>query len=180
MYVFLNGAFGVGQTTVARELRTLLSGAIYDPELIGLLLQRLPGRSRSDFQHFPSWRRLTIAGAKAAGAIHRIVIIPMAFSERAYLEEVRSGLLGGTRPVVHFCLTAPYAVVRERLAGRGEPEVDGRVSWVHRRAKECCAAHEDPAFRVHIPTAGRPARAVADEIAARIRTAGARSPKPEA
>ena len=168
MYVLINGAFGVGKTTVARELRTRLSAAIYDPEIIGLVLQRLPGYRHSDFQHLQSWRRLTVVGARAVGVFRRLVIIPMAFSEVGYLEEVRSGLLSSTRPVLHFCLTAPLAVVQERLAGRGEPQLEGRDSWVHRRAQECCVAHEDSAFGVHIPTAGRTPATIAEEIAGRI------------
>lgn len=60
MYVLLNGAFGVGKTTVAHELSRQLPGAaIFDPEWIGFVLRRLPGYARSDYQHLASWRRLS-------------------------------------------------------------------------------------------------------------------------
>src|SRR5690606_28704051 len=125
MYVLLNGSFGIGKTTVARQLRARLPGAvIFDPEWIGLVLQRLPGGRVEDFQDLPRWRRLTVLGARLAGVLGSPVIIPMTFSEPAYLHEVRTGLARTGRSVRHYCLTAPLDVVRGRLAARGEPADD--------------------------------------------------------
>lgn len=170
MFVLINGAFGVGKTAVARELRARLPGSvIFDPELIGMALQRIPGRRHTDFQDMPSWRRLTVWTARSVSSFKPIVIIPMAFSNAAYLDELRAGLAGSGRPVLHFCLTAPLSVVRARLMARGEPEEDPRWSWVHRRAAECCAAHESPAFATHVATEGRTPQMVAADLAARIR-----------
>lgn len=165
MFILLNGAFGIGKTAVARELRSRLSGsAIIDPERIGFVIQRLPGYHRSDFQHVAAWRRLTIAWGRLAHRARGTVVIPMAFSEPAYLSEVRDGLAATGHSVLHFCLTAPLSVVQERLASRGEPASDPRWSWVHRRAAECCEAHERPEFEIRVPTAGlKP-----DDIGSRI------------
>ena len=45
MYVLINGAFGIGKSAVARELRTLLPGSvIFDPEWPGFAF----GACRSD------------------------------------------------------------------------------------------------------------------------------------
>jgi predicted kinase len=169
MYVLINGAFGVGKTTVARELQALIPrAAILDPEWLGLLLQRLPGYRSSDFQHLGSWRRLTVSIARSIGIFRSPVIVPMAFSEPTYLHEVRSGLAASGRPVLHFCLTASLEVIRERLAARGEPVCDPKWSWVHRRALECCAAHQAPIFSVHLPTEGRSPATIAADLARRI------------
>ena len=41
MFVLINGAFGIGKSTVARELGSLLPrSVIFDPEWVGLGLQR--------------------------------------------------------------------------------------------------------------------------------------------
>jgi hypothetical protein len=43
MVVLINGSFGVGKSTVAGLLRDRLPGsAVYDPERVGWVLQRLP------------------------------------------------------------------------------------------------------------------------------------------
>lgn len=174
MFILVNGAFGIGKTAVANALKRLLVGAaIVDPEHIGLVLQRVPGSSKSDFQHLAAWRRLTVLWGRTVGYFRPTVIIPMAFSELAYLREVRSGLGATGRPVLHFCLTAPLNVVRERLAARGEPLSDARWSWVHRRAEECCQAHERPEFAVHVPTTGLSPEAIATALIPLVRQGAA-------
>ena len=171
MFVLINGAFGVGKTSVARELRRRVPGSvIYDPEPIGVVLQRVRLRRVSDFQHLAAWRRVTVAAARTLAAVRAPVIIPMTFTEIAYLEEVRAGLARSGRPVLHFCLTAPLEVVRDRLARRGEPHGDPRWAWVHRRAEECCAAHQGASFATHVSTDRRPPSGVAADLAARIRS----------
>jgi predicted kinase len=171
MYVLLNGSFGVGKSQVARELRRALpDSAIADPEWIGFLLQHAARRHRSDFQHDPLWRRLAVTWARLRGRSCKTVIVPMTFTDLDYLSDVRTGLAATGRPVVHFCLVAPLEVVRERLARRGEPIDDARWAWVHRRAAECCELHAGPEFATHVPTVGRAAEAVAELVAAQLRT----------
>lgn len=169
MYVLLNGSFGIGKSTVARELRARLPRAvIFDPEWIGFVLQRLPGGRVDDFQDLPRWRRLTVVGARLAGVLGSPVIIPMTFSNPAYLREVQTGLARSRRSVLHFCLTAPLDVVRGRLAARGEPVEDPQWSWVHRRAAECCDAHQSLTFAPFVQTDGRTPEVIAADIAAQI------------
>jgi hypothetical protein len=172
MYVLLNGAFGIGKSTVALELRQLLPRAtVFDPEWVGLVLMRLPGYAKSDFQHLASWRRLSVLGARAFGTVSQTVIVPMAFSELGYLDEVRSGLARFGRPVLHFCLTAPLDVVQHRLASRGEPAHDPKWAWVHRRAEECCKAHARTSFAKHVPAAQAHPEELAAEIAHQVQAA---------
>ena len=65
--IWLNGAFGVGKTSVARLLVERLEGAtLVDPEKLGFLLQRLPGRARGDFQDMAAWRRGTVHAVRLA------------------------------------------------------------------------------------------------------------------
>lgn len=169
MYVLLNGSFGIGKSTVARALRTRLPRAvIFDPEWIGFVLQRLPGGSGDDFQDLPRWRRLTVLGARLAGLVGSPVLIPMTFSEPSYLHEVQAGLARSRRSVLQFCLTAPLDVVRGRLAARGEPVDDPRWSWVHRRAAECCHAHQGPTFGPFVETEGRTPEVIAAGLATDI------------
>src|SRR5688572_14382278 len=140
MIVLVNGAFGIGKTSVARSLAARLHRAVvFDPELIGIALQRLlrlVGRDVDDFQDLRLWRRLTIIGLRFARMLWPNVIVPMAFSNGAYLDEIRAGLHRFEPNVVHYCLVAPLEVVHQRLRGRG---VDlATDDWLRRRTSECC------------------------------------------
>lgn len=169
MYLLLNGSFGVGKSRVARELRALVpSVVVADPEWIGVFLQRAALRHRSDFQNDPLWRRLAVLWARIRRRFGKIVIVPMAFTDVRYLDEIRAGLTRDGSKVLHFCLTAPLPVIRARLAARGEPFTDPRSAWVHRRAEECCAVHADVAFAEHISSETRTADDIARYLARRI------------
>src|SRR4051812_43532647 len=114
MIILVNGAFGVGKTTVAWIIRRRLpSCLLFDPEMIGYVLRRLPrwvpldGRVGDDYQHCPLWRRLTIQGIGLGRGWRSNVLVPMAFSEVAYLHEIQEGVIRFDRDVMHLCLVAP-------------------------------------------------------------------------
>jgi hypothetical protein len=162
--VWINGPFGVGKTTLTKELcRRDPKARAFDPERIGWVLQRTVGLLRpGDYQDLPAWRRLSVRGIRLARRRRETVIVPMAFTNLAYLRELQDGARTADQDVRHFCLTAPYEVVRARLAPRGYN------AWVLRRAAECCLAHGRPEFDERIPTEVHSAEAVAAEIARRL------------
>src|SRR5687768_517725 len=111
MILLLNGAFGIGKTSVARALAARLPRTVlFDPEIIGIALQRLArlaGRKIDDFQDLLLWRRLTVAGLRVTRLLWPNVVVPMAFSNAAYLQEIRAGLDRFETRVFHVCLVAP-------------------------------------------------------------------------
>ena len=90
MILLVNGAFGIGKTSVARVLVARLPRAVlYDPEPVGIALQRIArlfGRNVEDFQDLRPWRRLTIAALRVVRLCFRNVVVPMAFSNAGYLD----------------------------------------------------------------------------------------------
>jgi AAA domain len=155
--LLLNGAFGIGKTTVARLLvRRMRRAVLFNPELIGSALQLV--NRVYDFQDLPSWRRLTIAGLRATRLFWPNVIVPMAFSNPAYLEEIRRRIERFEPDVVHVCLVAPVDVVHARLRRRGDTD-----EWPYRRASECCLAHERNEFARQVDAA-RDAEVIAGEL----------------
>ncbi|HUS13767.1 MAG TPA: AAA family ATPase [Chloroflexia bacterium] len=164
MIIFVNGPFGVGKTTVANGLTRALPGSmLYDPELIGFVLHRLPGRQPADFQDLARWRSLTVRMARLLRATRRDLIIPMTIWRPAYFAEVVGGLRAVDPAFHHFCLTAAPATIYDRLRHRGDPP--GTFAWQH--VAPCLAAFATPAFASHVPTDGRaPAAIVADILAA--------------
>jgi hypothetical protein len=164
--LLLDGAFGIGKSTVARVLVARMPDSVlFDPEAIGIPLQRaarLLGHAVEDFQDLRAWRTLTVAGLRLARLRWSTVVVPMAFSNAEYLAEIRRGLARFEPRVLHFCLVAPVDVVHARLRGRGAtPE---RNEWEFRRAAECCAVHGGEAFRTQVDASGR----TPDELAAEL------------
>ena len=172
MVVFINGSFGIGKTTVSRLLAAQLPrSVIFDPEPLGIALMHLAAvvtPRKDDFQDLAAWRWLGARAIRIARGLRSTVIVPMAFTNVAYLEEFLSSVRDREVPTLHFCLTAPLAVVVARLHAR---QSLGPTPWQLRRAAECCTAHQAPEFAEHVQTADRTAREVATEIATRIRNA---------
>ena len=164
MILLLNGAFGIGKTTVARALVARLPRAVlFDPELIGIALQRtarLAGRRVDDFQDLKAWRRLTIAALRAARLFRPNIVVPMAFTNPSYLQEIRTGISRFEPRVLHFCLVAPVEVVHERLRRRGDGPA---AAWAYRRAAECCSVHAGDEFAEHVAADCDP-ESIAEEL----------------
>ena len=170
MILFLNGAFGIGKTTVARALaRRLARSVLFDPEKIGGPLQyiaRLGGRPVDDFQDLRSWRTLTGIGLRLARLTSPNVIVPMSITNLAYLDELRAGVARFEPVVAHVCLVAPLAVVQERLRMRGaDPR---RHHWEYRRAAECCLAHGQRAFAKQVDASERTPDQLAEDVLALV------------
>lgn len=165
--VFLNGAFGIGKTSVARELVKLLPrSSLFDPEMIGLPIQRLSrlvGRDVPDFQDLPLWRRASVHALRAAHTMSPTIVVPMAISTERYLREIREGLERYGAETRHFCLVAPVSVVEARLARRGATRE--KNEWEFRRAAECCVAHTAAGFTVQVDASVRKPAELAAYIA---------------
>jgi hypothetical protein len=129
---------------------------LFDPEPAGIALQRIT--RVEDFQDLRSWRRVTVLGLRITRLFFRNVIVPMAFSNVSYLDEIRTALPDAH----HVCLVAPLEVVQSRLRTRTLTPRD--EAWQFRRAAECCAAHQDARFARHVDAAARSVEEIAREI----------------
>ncbi|MFF8730545.1 NUDIX domain-containing protein [Streptomyces sp. NPDC015171] len=125
--VWINGAFGAGKTTTARELIDLIPNSVlFDPEVIGgQLTHLLPPKHLaevSDFQDLPIWRRLVVDTAAAMLAeLGGTLVVPMTLLRQAYRDEIFGGLAARRIPVHHLLLTPAETILRERIAGREVP-----------------------------------------------------------
>jgi hypothetical protein len=95
--IWINGGFGAGKTTLARELhRRLPDAVVYNPEDVGLMLWKWV-RPNGDFQHLPSWWELVVATALSLRRHHAdTLIVPMSLIRGAYTSDspVPSGSSG--------------------------------------------------------------------------------------
>ncbi|MFE3830912.1 NUDIX domain-containing protein [Streptomyces sp. NPDC059092] len=143
MIVWINGAFGAGKTSTARELIDLIPNCtLYDPELIGGELERLLPQKKlaevSDFQDLPIWRRLVVDTAAALLAeVGGALVVPMTLLRQEYRDEIFGGLAARRVPVRHVLLSTDETILRRRIAARedfaDDPEANERA---RRRAYE--------------------------------------------
>ncbi|MFF3707126.1 NUDIX hydrolase [Streptomyces phaeochromogenes] len=127
MIVWINGAFGAGKTTTARELIDLIpNSTLFDPELIGAgLTQLLPAKRLAevgDFQDLPIWRRLVVDTAAAMLAeLGGVLVVPMTLLRQEYRDEIFGGLASRRIAVRHVLLAPAETILRERIADREVP-----------------------------------------------------------
>ncbi|WP_053668524.1 NUDIX hydrolase [Streptomyces sp. NRRL B-1140] len=125
--VWINGAFGAGKTTTARELIELIpNSTLFDPEVIGGALAHLLPPKRlaevGDFQDLPIWRRLVIDTAAAMLAeLGGTLVVPMTLLRQEYRDEIFGGLAARRISVSHILLAPAETILRERIAGREVP-----------------------------------------------------------
>ncbi|WP_053913147.1 NUDIX hydrolase [Streptomyces sp. TP-A0875] len=127
MIVWVNGAFGAGKTTTARELIDLIPhSTLFDPEVIGAALTHLLPPKRlaevGDFQDLPVWRRLVIDTAAAMLAeFGGTLVVPMTLLRQEYRDEIFGGLAARRIAVRHVLLAPAETILRERIARREVP-----------------------------------------------------------
>ncbi|MEV7829775.1 NUDIX domain-containing protein [Streptomyces subrutilus] len=149
MVVWINGAFGAGKTSTARELTAILpDSTLFDPELIGDALRVLLPRKRldevTDYQDLPSWRRLVVDTAAAMLAeLGGVLVVPMTLLRQDYRDEIFGGLAARRIPVRHVLLAPAETILRERIATRGEP---GAPAATDQRVRQWAYDHV-PAYR---------------------------------
>ncbi|MEQ6900046.1 ATP-binding protein [Nocardioides sp. YIM 152588] len=134
MILWLNGTFGVGKTTTgARLAEASPRFRHFDPEWVGYMLaNNLADHQVSDFQHYPSWRRLVpVVADEIAGFTGQDLVAAQSVLVESYWHEIRGGLASLGHDVLHVVLDADAATLHARIdADDEEPE---RVRpWRHR------------------------------------------------
>ena len=168
MIIWLNGAFGSGKSTIGTLLQQKLTPSfIYDPEIIGgSLTANLPESMQlSDFQDYPEWRQWNLhLLKKIASQFQGVVIVPMTLYQKAYFDEIMTGLAMSGLEVHHFQLEVDKTLIGERLKRRE----DGTFNWGMSKVDEILAFFETLPLEQKIVNQDRSLAEVVDEIIARL------------
>lgn len=157
MIIMINGAFGVGKTTIANMLQSEIKNSmIYDPEEIGYMLRNVIPidikRTESitgDFQDLDLWKELTVDMAKRLITKYNInLIVPMTIRKIEYLHFIYNGFKSVDEQTHHFCLNASKETIYERLRLRGEEE----GNWCFQQTDKCLEAYSQYDFGEYIDT----------------------------
>ncbi|TDL32707.1 tunicamycin resistance protein [Jeotgalibacillus sp. S-D1] len=173
MIIMINGAFGVGKTTVSNMLANEIKDSmIFDPEIIGQALRHmLPEKIKQqeaatgDFQDFKLWKELTVKSAKSIIDTYQInLIVPMMLRKQEYYTYLFNGFKEIDDQTFHFCLTAKQETIFQRLQKRGEEEGD----WCFQQTAKCLQAYDEFDFSEYIDTDDRSIDFIVDTIMGRI------------
>lgn len=150
MIIWINGAYGVGKTHTAYELhRRLANSFIFDPELVGFLLNKcLPdGQEYADFESMPLWRQhvkdILVHCHKKAD----VIIVPMTIIDKETFEFIIGGLSEEGIKVKHYTLMADKDTIEKRLARRGDKD-----AWNYKQIDRCLKSLTNTIFTHHIDT----------------------------
>ena len=155
MVVWINGAFGVGKTSVARELVQLMPAArLVDPERIGGVMRRTLWRGR-DYQDIDLWARLVRRQVRWHSR-SAVAVVPMTVVHRTVFDAV-------TADARVFLLTAERRSIEQRIDASGEA-----IAWRRGNLERCLDAFATGAFGEAVSTEDRSPLEVARIIAARL------------
>jgi hypothetical protein len=118
MIVWLNGTFGAGKTTTAKELTKLVPHArLFDSEYVGYMLQHvLESVPVKNFQEWPPWRALVVATAsQILDYVGGMLVVPQSVLVEQYWMEIRAGLAKAGIPVRHFVLHVERDTLTQRI-----------------------------------------------------------------
>ncbi|MEV4597547.1 AAA family ATPase [Amycolatopsis sp. NPDC049253] len=126
MIVWLNGTFGSGKTTTARELTGPLGARLFDPEYVGYLLRVPFPEPDGDFQDLELWRPLVVETmARVHAHTGGPLVAPQTILVEQYAREIFDGLQARGIAVHHFVLHAD----RDELRRRIETDEPGIRQW---------------------------------------------------
>jgi len=116
--IWLNGTFGAGKTTTARQLAGRLANARhFDPELVGdLLMTALDDHEFKDFQDLPPWRELVpVFTEKIAGFTGQHLIAVQTVLREDYWRELIQGFKRTPLDIFHVLLHVESDILAERI-----------------------------------------------------------------
>lgn len=172
--VWINGAFGVGKTTVARAVQAHLKGSVlFDPEQVGFLLRSLLPADLQltlDFQDIPLWRQLTRTTIEGLVKEYKQpVIVPMTLVHASYFDEIVGELRRTGINVQHVALMASACTLRRRIWK--QCWMPG-LRWRLKQIERCLKALQDPLFATHIDTDQRSCAHVVEMVLSHLVTMG--------
>ena len=149
MIVWINGTFGAGKTTTG----TLLAARderlrVFDPEWVGYLLaNNLADHPVSDFQHYPSWRRLVpVVADEVARCTDQSLVAIQAVLDEGYWGELTTGLADLGHEVLHVVVESDPRTMTARIEadevekGARQWRLDHLAAWSEARGWMTAAA----------------------------------------
>ena len=168
MIVWLNGSFGAGKTTTARHLVARSDRLrFFDPEWVGYMLaNNLADHEVTDFQQYPSWRRLVpVVADEVVRFTGQDLVAAQSVLVESYWHELTEGLAGLGHEIFHVVLDADADTLHARIDADHD-ELERIRPWRHRHVAVYLAALDwlRPAADLVVDTVALDAVAAAAQI----------------
>jgi tRNA uridine 5-carbamoylmethylation protein Kti12 len=173
--VMINGSFGVGKTTTAEKLLSLIPNSmVFDPEEVGYMLRKIvtedmrsEEEKTDDFQDLELWRILVVKVANELKLkYNKHLIVPMTIYKLQNYEYIYNGFKNIDKELYHFCLIASEQTLFKRLTERG----DKPGGWTFKQSEKCMNILRDNRFEEHIVTDNLDKNEIIDKILKRVST----------
>lgn len=164
MVIWISGAYGVGKSTLARELENRMENAvIFDAEAVGNAVRdNYPDKPYGlIFEDYPLWcdfcYRLIKDICRTCG---KDILVPMALVRQSSCDNILERLRGDGVVVKFIILEADAQTLRDRILARGEEE----DCWCIRNIGMARACTKAMAGGFHITTDNMPVPRLADAV----------------
>ncbi|MFI8790417.1 RNase adapter RapZ [Streptomyces sp. NPDC055105] len=131
MIIWLNGTFGAGKTTTAKELTSRIPDSrLFDAEKVGEMLWHVLGVPDRDFQDFPPWRGLVVETARQVlDYVGGTLVVTQTVLVEQYWQEIHEGLAEAGVPVHHFLLDTDQDTLVKRIETDTRPKSISARQW---------------------------------------------------
>lgn len=139
MIIWVNGAFGAGKSSAAREMLDLIPEShLFEPEVLGDCLRQMLPEKRlqeiTDYQELAIWRRLVVETAAALlQEVGGVLVTPMTLLSQDHRDEIFGGLAARGIQIRHVLLDTGETILRERIRTRSDQPGDARTTERTRR-----------------------------------------------
>jgi hypothetical protein len=150
MIIWINGAFGVGKTHTAYELRRRSTNSfVFDPEKVGFFLRKYLPRANTydNFQDIPLWKQQVKDNLIFCNNIYPYTLVPMTIIDDDIFDFIIRGLKKEGIEIQHFSLLASKEIVEQRLIKRGN-----KNAWNFKQVDKCLNSLKKEKYQEHINT----------------------------
>ena len=169
MIIWIDGAYGVGKSTLAEKLHALLPNSfIFDAENVGNAVRENMPQSvyySETFEGYPLWFHVcNELLTELTDRFDGVVLVPMTLIQQESFARVAEPLRDKGIEIVHVLLESSREIIHDRILERGESE----DCWCMRHIDECLSVQQHYEDVIRVPSLGLTADELAKEVMERL------------
>ena len=165
MIIWIDGAYGVGKSTLAEKLHGLLpNSSIFDAENVGNAVRDNMPQSvyySETFEGYPLWFHVcNELLTEVTDRFDGVVLVPMTLMQRDSFPKFADPLREKGIEIVHVLLESSGEIIHDRILERGENE----DCWCMRHIDDCLSAQQHYEDVIRVQSFGQTAEELAKEV----------------